>query len=166
MREETFMATAHFVMLYSSLIVHQSSRLLVVLFLLQVFTKLGKGTSTVRDGVLDILVHLGVGSVESIGQEDWVPAKVGRSTGLDNRSVGTAFEQDGLSARSLGESESTQSKRRAVLESVQHLVQSCMANTLQEPFAKGKFKMSESFSIQRVESGIPYEGVAVINSYM
>ena len=115
-----------------------SSHLLVDLLLLQVFTKLGKGTSTVRDGVFDILVHLGVGGFESIRQKDWVPTKVGRSTGLDNRAVGTALKQDGLSARSLGESERAKSERRAVLESVQHLVQSCMANALQEPFANHK----------------------------
>lgn len=50
----------------------------------QIFLELGEGSVAVADGVLHVLVQLGVGLVKSRGFEHGIPAKVGGATSGDN----------------------------------------------------------------------------------
>ena len=90
------------------------------------------------DAVFEFLRHFGVRFPLSLVRlEDGVPTKVGRATGGNYFSVGSPVKYEDFFTGTSGVCHNGLGEGRAVVETIQHLVQSRMTTLVQKPFDVG-----------------------------
>ena len=128
---------------YQAFIYYSNSPLLGLLRGQQVLLQHSESLVPMRDGVLDLLVHLSVGLGESLGLKARVPPKMSRSPWGDNLSLGSSFKDCHFLVSRLLDGDTARGFSGKVIKPDQGRVETLGTEFLQEPLDIGTWKANK-----------------------